>query len=792
MNTTSTRTDLEVLDSIQRRVLWLATNIVHHANRVRPNPEASKVGGHQASSASVVSILTSLYFDFLQAGDRVSVKPHASPVFHAIQYLLGNLDASYLPRLREFKGLQAYPSRTKDPDPVDFSTGSVGLGCIAPNYAALVERYVHDHFPSDAKPARYISVLGDAELDEGSVWETIAEPALEGVGNIIWVVDLNRQSLDRVIPGIRAERLMAMFAANGWDVIEAKYGNRLTTLFDRTGGDVLRALIDEMSNEEYQSLLRVDPSDLPARLDAICGKSDAKKLAKLRSGLSASEFADAFGDLGGHDLALLRSCLQRADKSPAPAVIFAYTIKGWGLPIAGDPMNHSALLEDDEMKQLRSTLDVGDSQEWPTFDSASAEGELIEKARVVLSGRAEARPLAKVSIPQGVPGGYPSNVSTQRAFGLAVVRIARESPELAKRMVTTSPDVATSTNLAGWLNKNGAWSAIARDAAFAGEERLVRWDYRPEGQHVELGISENNLFCALGQLGLSHELHGELLFPIGTLYDPFVCRGLDAFIYGLYSGSRFVVAGTPSGVTLSWEGGAHQSVITSSIGAELPKVTFWEPAFAREVEWILLEAFDQIALRDKGESAYLRLSTRNVDQALFAEPKSEAELKARRDGVLSGGYRLVDHSQRADYHPGHNVVTLFTSGAMVTEALEASRLLADDEIWVDVVNVTSSDRLFRRYQQRTSGQSSATLLFTDLVPEASRRGPVVSVVDAHPASLAWIGSALGVEQFPLGVSDFGQSGSRQQVYESVGIDTESIAQACISALWSANPASRPF
>ena len=217
---------LRVLDVIQRRVLWLATRMVDAANHDRQVGDGLKVGGHQASSASVVTILTALYFGYLDAADRVSVKPHASPVFHAIQYLLGNLDRSYLTSLRAFGGLQSYPSRTKDPDMVDFSTGSVGLGAAAPLFAAAARRYVDAHF--GPRPAsRFVGLVGDAELDEGNIWEAVADPATHGLGNVLWIVDLNRQSLDRVVPGVRVEQWKHQFSAAGWHVVEAKYGHAL-------------------------------------------------------------------------------------------------------------------------------------------------------------------------------------------------------------------------------------------------------------------------------------------------------------------------------------------------------------------------------------------------------------------------------------------------------------------------------------------------------------------------------------------------------------------------------------
>src|SRR5438874_12174631 len=239
----------EQLRAIERRVLWLATAIVHHANKVRPNTSGVKVGGHQASSASMVSIMTSLWFAHLRAPDRVSVKPHAAPVLHAINYLLGRLDAKYLTELRAFGGLQSYPSRAKDPDPVDFSTGSVGIGATATLWSALAHRYVAGHFDVP-RGGRAVALLGDAELDEGAIWEAIVDPVVQHLGEVLWVVDLNRQSLDRVVPDIAAGRIGAMFQAAGWHTITCKYGRHLRELFERRGGDALRVRIDEMVNEE--------------------------------------------------------------------------------------------------------------------------------------------------------------------------------------------------------------------------------------------------------------------------------------------------------------------------------------------------------------------------------------------------------------------------------------------------------------------------------------------------------------------------------------------------------------
>ncbi len=248
-------TELATLEAVQDRILWLATSIIHHANKVRQTTSGVKVGGHQASSASMVSIMTALWFEHLRREDRVSVKPHASPVLHAIEYLLGQLDAEHLGTLRQYGGLQSYPSRLKDPVPADFSTGSVGIGATAPIWSALAHRYVAGHFDVP-RGGRAVALLGDAELDEGAIWETLIDPVVPHLGEVLWIVDLNRQSLDRIVPDIAAGRIGAMFDAAGWQTITVKYGRWLRELFDRAGGQALRRRIDEMPNEEYQWLLR--------------------------------------------------------------------------------------------------------------------------------------------------------------------------------------------------------------------------------------------------------------------------------------------------------------------------------------------------------------------------------------------------------------------------------------------------------------------------------------------------------------------------------------------------------
>ena len=374
--------DIAVLESVQRRILWLATSIVHHANKVRKTPSGVKVGGHQASSASMVSIMTALWFDHMRAPDRVSVKPHAAPVLHAINYLLGRLDEEYLTSLRAFGGLQSYPSRAKDPDPVDFSTGSVGIGATATLWSSIAHRYVAGHFDVP-QGGRNIALVGDAELDEGAIWEALVDPMVPNLGEVLWIIDLNRQSLDRVVPDIAAGRIGKMFDAAGWRTITVKYGRRLRELFSRPGGESLRRRIDQMANEEYQRLLRSNAGELRERLSG--SGSGSRDIARVLGDVEDAELIAAISDLGGHDLGDLREAFREADQAhDCPAVIFAYTIKAWSLPTQGHPGNHSALLSSDQWEQLAVGLGASAERPWERFADGSPEAELCARVSETL------------------------------------------------------------------------------------------------------------------------------------------------------------------------------------------------------------------------------------------------------------------------------------------------------------------------------------------------------------------------------------------------------------------------
>ena len=759
---------LDVLGEIEHQVLWLSTAIIDHANRVRPNPGGMKVGGHQASSASMVSIMTALWFGPLQSRDRVSVKPHASPVLHAINYLLGELDESYLPTLRAFAGLQSYPSRVKDPDPVDYSTGSVGIGATAPIWGAVARRYLGSRFLETERPGRQYSLLGDAELDEGAVWEAIVDPGVAELGEVVWVVDVNRQSLDRVVPLIATDRLRGMFTAAGWQVITLKYGRLLEDLFTRPGGDALRHRIDAMPNAEYQRLLRCDPAELRRRLPAGDEQRD-QALAGLIAGLDDPTLTAAIRNLGGHDLSSLNEAFAAIDDD-RPTLILAYTIKGYGLPIEGHPQNHSALLTAGQMRELAAHLGTDADQPWHRFPPDSAAGRLCAETTQRLK-----RPAIPEQAPPDIPkdlGHTPTAVATtQAALGRALLDLYRQAPEAAARVVTVSPDVSSSTNLGGWVNKVGVWSASERTDWFADDaETVLHWREKPTGQHIELGIAETNLVGLIGELGATWSRWGQPLLPIGVLYDPFVERALEPWSFGIYAGGQSILVGTPSGVSLAPEGGAHQSITTPSIGIEQPGCVTYEPAFALDTEWCLLASLARLG-QPGGSSAYLRLSTRPVSQKLAGVPADPAARERRRRQVVAGAYPLL---RAADPK-----VTIAAMGAVVPEALAAAERLAAAGTPADVVCVTSPGLMFRALRARGGLQAETETWILDQAFPASRATPLVTVLDGHPHTLAFLATINRVPHAALGVAQFGQSGSIEDLYRYNGLDTDAIIRAAL-------------
>ena len=761
---------LATLRLIEKRVQWLSAWTIHHANHIRPSRDGLKVGGHQASSASMTAIMTALYFHALRPQDRVAVKPHASPVYHAIQYLLGRQARDQLERFRSLGGAQSYPSRTKDHDDVDFSTGSVGLGVAITAFAAIAQDYVRAKgWLPEAERGRMISILGDAELDEGNIYECLLEGVRHALRDTWWIVDFNRQSLDATTVEAQDARFTAIFEACGWEVIDVRFGARLRAALAASGGAALERWFRTVPNDVYSALVYRGGAAWRERLTADLAGDNAA--LDLIGGHDDTALHALMTDLGGHCLETLIDAFDAAARSETPKFILVHTIKGHGLPFAGHKDNHAGLMSPPQMAAWQQAMGVPEGAEWELFAGLAA-GERQRVEQLLAENpfhRAPSRVRAAEPVPVPPLAEWPvmaaEKDSTQAAFGKVMFDLARGTTPLASRIVTTAPDVTVSTNLGPWVNRRNLFARETRTDIFA-DAKIVsaqRWTAVPAGQHLELGIAEHNLFLALAAFGMTHDLFGTRLLPVGTLYDPFIARGLDALNYACYQDARFLLVAMPSGLTLAPEGGAHQSIGTPVIGMAQPGLTTFEPSYADEVAALLNWAFGHMQA-DDGGSVYLRLSTRQI-----AQPRRTMNEALAAD-IVSGGYWLKAPAAGAE-------LALAVTGAMVPEALEAFDALAEDVPGLGLLAVPSADRLYADWSVR-GPQSRIAGLLSVLAPDAR----LVTLQDGAPQGLAWLGAVRGQKVRALGLTRFGQSGDLPDLYRTYGLDAEAIIDAAAAAL----------
>ena len=512
-------------------------------------------------------------------------------------------------------------------------------------------------------------------------------------------------------------------------------------------------------------------------------------------------------NLGGHDMESVLEAFEGITHDQ-PTCFLAYTIKGYGLPFAGHKDNHSGLMSPDDVEAMRAAHGVAPGEEWAPFSGLDVPEADIRRflAGVPFNQWVSRRPsAAAIPVPETIAPRRAAVTSTQETFGRALDAIARAGGPLADRIVTTSPDVTVSTNLGGWVNRRRLFHHKPQEDMFSKEQvgSFQRWVVSPKGQHIELGIAEHNLFLMLAAAGLSHSLFGERLIPIGTVYDPFIERGLDALTYALYQDARFILVATPSGITLAPEGGAHQSTTTPLLGMGKDPLSSFEPAFADELIAILRWAFEYVQSHDRrgagsgrsatggsgsgddgdapsvsdlladsaGGSVYLRLSTRKIDQ-----PAREIDSVLGHD-VLAGGYWMRRPAG------GASLAIVYT-GAVAPEAIEAHAAVVTSNPGVGLLAVTSPDRLYRGWsaaqRARRTGSAGVVSHVESLLAPLARNARMVTVIDGHPVTLGWLGSVRGQRVEPLGVDRFGQSGSLPDLYREHGIGVEAILEACNS------------
>ena len=762
------RPDPELLQRIAHRAFVFATKMIYEANH-RPDQHEGdpKVGGHPAACSSCVHILSAIHLAMRQPQDWLAVKPHGSPVDHSLNHLMGlfhtpsgrewlTTDAAKeaMTKLRAFSknGEPVFQSYHAENDPdgnAFFPSGSVGIPPVVSMYTALAYRYAEDHGLDVPKNAYFWSLMGDSEFREGSLMEAMPDASERELGNVIWIVDYNRQNLDgtripnnRGLRGTDAHRMERVGAANGWEVIQVRHGKKRQALFAKDGGaELQRILEDGFSDFEFQMmLLKRDGKVVRSRLLEL-----APALKNLLATVDDAHLYEVFSDLGGHDLSVLLDAFERAKHDRLrPTLVIVHTIKGWGLQSYAAPGNHSALPDGEEVDALLDGEGLSKNDPFALFPEDSDEGRYLAKRRAemrkgieetwALKDRNEAQFNGRLADAGGFPAILGVDlkltplVHTQYVWGQLAGKLIRignrheaqrkaglPSKELtederrwgpaADLVLTMAPDVGTSTNINPAMDEK-IYGPVQPDF----ESQLGLRDRRrptlvPHEEawtrHIRFEIAEANCMSAVGAFGKMRDHVGLPFLPVMTIYDFFIKRAYDQLYYNLYWKSGFICVGTPSGVTLSPEGAQH----SWKSDIQMPNLITWEPFFAHEVDWILAESVRRhFTGDDAGRSGVLiRCVTKAFRQDEFPkrlklakrfEGTSDVEMfEATRKDALEGGYYLVDWRGYPDYQPGDNVVNLFAMGAMVAEALKASDRLRADGIYANVLVVTSNDLL---------------------------------------------------------------------------------------------------
>ncbi len=883
--------DFDVIDRIAYRAFVQTTKSIYEANH-RPTKEKGdpKIGGHPAACSSSIQILSALHLVVRQPGDYVCCKPHAAPADHALQLQLGlyrdhvrntwmsDEEAKHVMyRLRQFPEgkdqpvLQSYHAES-DPDSHNWlPSGSVGIPPVVSQYQALAYRYAEDHGLEVPKEAHFWSLVGDSEFREGSLMEAMPDAAERELGNVTWIIDYNRQNLDgtripnyRSMNGTDADRIERTAIANGWEVIQVRHGKLRRESFKRRGGARLKSVLEnQFSDYEFQMFLWRRRGDLSrARLIEL-----DPALKPLLADYSDDQVQAIFADLGGHDVqAMAEALLASRRDTTRPTIIIAHTAKGWGLEMYAAPGNHSALPGDEEMKRLIAQAGLTEEDPFALFAAETPEAKYLAKRREELREGIESqltlrdRNLEKVRqeiasagsiIPESLDIDltmFPM-VHTQWMWGQLAAKLVRLGNEqerskpgappltdrdkmwatMADLILTMAPDVGTSTNVNPSMNEKiygPSPSAVLRDTLVIKESG--RPDLNPSEaawtRHIRFEIAEANCMSAAGSFGKMYHHVGIPFLPMMTVYDFFIKRALDQFFYNLYWKSGFICIGTPSGVTLSPEGAQH----SWKSDIQIPNLVTWEPAYAKELDWIVSDAVKRHFTGDNiaRQGVLVRCVTRSIQQSEFlqrlrrskkyklglqegqkltieenprpgavredlVETMSDKEIfdLVRRD-VLEGGYRLIDYRGCDDCEPGDNVVHLFAMGSLVTEAIRASDRLYKEGIYANVIVVTSQDLLLGNLAHENGYEHLRKNLHItgDLHVSrfevgggvhrvANRRIPIVSASDGEPGLLDNIGSIVGVKQVPLAVRHFSKCGRPAEVFHYQEIDHEALYEA---------------
>ena len=814
------RSRLSAMEVVRDYVAKGALSMVDWANHKPENSgKKPKVGGHQASSMSSVDLLCALYLHTKEPQDRVAVKPHAAPVVYSIMHLFGLVATEQMNRLREFGGPQPYPTKLKNPLFIDYTTSSEALGVCAAIYDAYGAklhnrslRHVHD---TPEVNAVYWAHCGDGELTEGQIDESLYDAGRWGLDNLVWVVDLNRQSLDRVMDDSLGGRLedwvVAKFQSHQWHVSDVlRWGHRAEELFAADGGDVLKDILDSASDALFHPLMCVDGATLRAIFMGDVTHPDPptrqlleryaqrlrltdeqrRAITSAIADVSDAELSAAISHLGGHDMAALTAAYDKARHTEgAPSVIVAHTVKGYQTSAAGHPENHGGLLPRDEVAVWGATRGIPTDEPYPTPNDPGAV-RLIDERRRALFDDADHRyvpsPVPELAVQLGaIKAPRRSTASTGEIFQSLNMALLRD-PAIAPWVHFGAPDVGQTTHLGPVIKATGVFAprpGLPDTFAWLRAGRKLAFDWRPSdrGQFHAMGIAEGNAMLwayAFGRRKKRVEGRAPVL-PVVTVYDKFFERGFNQLDYAVYSDARFIAVGTPSGTGLSRETATHQSLQTLRMMMDLPGIISYEPAFAVDVwaiyRWALGQLWD-----DAGEAVYLRLTTQPLAQPTTLPDDVAAQ-------AVRGGYWLLDEDERAPKQ-GQPHVIFVASGRKLDQVRHAAQRLSQDHgIGSRILNVTSYEVLWRDWDAYNNDPSAwddpaRSYRLHELFADADVNAPLIVTGDHLPSVAEWLPGALQrIRGFRfLGPRRNGEAGALEAVDALHGMGVEDLVEAALA------------
>ncbi|MDE0119894.1 MAG: pyruvate dehydrogenase [Bdellovibrionales bacterium] len=856
------KTELKTLNEIAKRAHLILNQMIYMANYRKDQEKGDpKVGGHCSASTSALHILGALHLVVKTGYDYIANKPHASPTDHAYNYLLGLLLDEQLKPLssslaeQAMRGLRAFPKQneytfqsyhsTYDPDHHHFlPSGTVGIPPVVAGYLALAYRAAQVQ-GYKTPTAHFWSIIGDSEFREGSLMEAIPDLAERELGNITWILDYNRQSLDghrlinnNIIEHSDAERIERTLCANGWQVIQLKHGSLRKNLFQKPGGKEFQFFLEkQLTDHEFQALFLKGEEELKSVL-----LQKYKKLKPFLNSLSTKELKEAFLDLGGHDFSSLISAMETSKKDlKRPCFIIAHTIKGWGLKMAGLAGNHSYLISKAELDQLREGLKEG-SSDFPLFPENSKQGIFLKKRKEKLYKEILSQKKMKKdnkdlfnkhfssSFPQSLSLDFQkmSYPHTQWFLGQITARLSRVANEQnnalkeheknlkapAQLIYSLSPDVGTSTNLGFSMNDKvfgPYWlkqEDLKKDLEDKKSPNLVS-NQNLQNRFIRFEISEANSISCMAAFGKMKDLLGVPVLPLMTVYDFFIKRALDQYFYALYWNSSFILCGTPSGVTLSPEGAQHGW----KSDFQIPNQITWEPFFLQEMDWIFTDALQRhFADENEGRTGVLiRAVTRGADQKAFLNClKTQRRFKKRQDILLTPKNLSLNGTHDESNEACISDMEIFS--CVRKEVLDGAYYLLNYRGYADYTEednvvfifamgslgteaITASKKLLNKgVYANLIIVTSPDLLLSNLAHRnnyihlkqglglENTAAPIVSVHDGEPGLLDNIGSLLGTYHESLAVRKHSRCGRPREVYQYHGIDTDSIMQACLKVL----------